>query len=303
MVIKPYKETLPLQIMRCLIPRYELPPDAKQSYFYLEKGHEGERKFAALLESLSNNFIILHDLLLVHDSTIFQIDALLITHKTIYLFEVKNYEGEYYIESDIWYTLSGKEIKNPLLQLNRCVSLLRQFLQKSGFKLPIKGKVIFINPEFTLYQALPQLTIVLPSQLNRFLSQFNGNFPTPGKSLKKLADIIVANHVNESSHRPSHYDYDQLKKGIVCKQCNSLSTSYIRRLIVCDDCNYEEDVDSSVKRSIKEFQLLFPQEKITTSIIHEWCGVTPLKLIRRVLVRYFTMKGQGKNIYYVDSNR
>lgn len=303
MILKPYNVPLPLQMMRCLIPRYELSPKEKQDYIYLEKGHEGELKFASLLENLSNDLIIMHDLLLECDNNIFQIDALLLKHKTIYLFEVKNFAGDFYIESDIWYTGSGKEIKNPLLQLSRCESLLRQFLQKSGFNFPIKGNVIFINSEFTLYQAPLHLPIILPTQLNRFLNQFNMSSPKPNNNHIKLADKLVSSHLDDRSyHRLPHYHYDQLKKGIVCMSCNSLTTSLMGRRVVCDHCGSEENVDTSIRRSIQQFQLLFPDKKITTSIIQEWCGIGSDKTIRRILGSYFKMKWQGKNTYYVDSN-
>ena len=44
------------------------------------------------------------------------------------IFEVKNFEGDYYIEKDQWYSASSKiEIVNPLSQLERSRSLLQDF--------------------------------------------------------------------------------------------------------------------------------------------------------------------------------
>ncbi|WP_264736692.1 nuclease-related domain-containing protein [Cytobacillus firmus] len=40
--------------------------------------------------------------MLDYSSTLFQIDSLLITVDCIYSFEVKNYEGDFYIEQDRW---------------------------------------------------------------------------------------------------------------------------------------------------------------------------------------------------------
>ncbi|WP_062107376.1 nuclease-related domain-containing protein [Bacillus niameyensis] len=138
MAFKPYHESAVLQILRCLNPRMEFSSEDQQQYFNLEKGHEGEQRFATMLDSLTNDWIILYDLLLESDNSIFQIDALLISQHTIYLFDPKNNEGEYYIESDNWYTRAGKEIKNPVHQLNRSVLLLERLLQKYGFTLPLK---------------------------------------------------------------------------------------------------------------------------------------------------------------------
>ncbi|PWW27956.1 nuclease-like protein [Cytobacillus oceanisediminis] len=114
----------------------------------LRKGFTGEKQFDMLLQSMPDESIILNDLLLEYSNTIFQIDSLLITGDCIYVFEIKNYEGDFYINHDKWCTTSKSEIKNPLLQLQRSESLLRRLLLDLGFNAPIKSYLIFINPEF-----------------------------------------------------------------------------------------------------------------------------------------------------------
>jgi len=53
-------------------------------------------------------------------------------------------------------------------------------------------------------------------------------------------------------------------------------------------------------RSITEFKLLFPGEKITTSTIYDWCGgVVSQKSIRRVLQENFKPVGSRKSTYYI----
>ncbi|MRG88347.1 nuclease-related domain-containing protein [Salinibacillus xinjiangensis] len=97
MVIKPYHENRELQLLRLLNSRMELSTKEKQHYLYLQKGYKGEKIFADRLESLPCEKVIIHDLLLEHNHTVFQIDTLLFSQNKIYLFEVKNYEGDYYI--------------------------------------------------------------------------------------------------------------------------------------------------------------------------------------------------------------
>ena len=53
------------------------------------------------------------------------------------MFEVKNYEGDYYYESDRLYMKPKSEINNPLIQLKRTESLLRQLFQSLRFNLPL----------------------------------------------------------------------------------------------------------------------------------------------------------------------
>ncbi|VEF47214.1 NERD domain-containing protein [Bacillus freudenreichii] len=303
MIIKPYKEPLTLRIFRCLEPRLKLDSYYRQQYLNLEKGHEGEESFAELLVGISNGYFILHDLLLEYNGSLFQIDALLMNQKKIYLFDVKNFEGDFYIDSNIWYAVNGKEIKDPVLQLTRCESLLRQLLQDNRLNLPIEARIIFINWGFTLYQAPLNLPIILPTQLNRLLKQLNMDHSQPDSRRKKLSEKLARDHIIESPfNQLPQYDYAQLKKGIVCIRCNSLLTSLINhRYIVCSRCSTREKVEVSVMRSVNQLQLLFPDTILTTNRIHDWCKIIESKrMIRRILRKHFTIAGHGKYTYYVD---
>lgn len=106
-----------------------------------------------LKNNLTANF---HNLLLQSNNPLFQIDHILIHAHTIFLFEVKNYEGEFYIDNDIWYVKSTKqEIQNPINQLNKSDYLLRQLIKNLGYNIPVKSYLVFVNREFTLYQLPP----------------------------------------------------------------------------------------------------------------------------------------------------
>ncbi|VEF47613.1 NERD domain-containing protein [Bacillus freudenreichii] len=302
MIIKAYQEPLSLHVFRYLIQRLELPPEGKQLYFRMEKGHEGEHKMAGLLEGLPNNWVILHDLLLECNNSAFQIDALLISNELIYLLEVKNFEGDFYIESDQWFTGAGKEIQNPILQLNRSESLFRQSLRKLGLNLPIKGLITFTHPEFALFQAPLNFPIVLPSQLNRFITQLRKSSAKPTQHLKRFAEKLAELHIEESPYeRLPHYEYKQLEKGIVCAVCSSLLISFVHdRRILCTQCGDDEALDASIMRSIRQFQLLFPDKKLTTNVIYDWCKIIDSKkTLRRVLRENFSAEGSGKHTYYL----
>ncbi|MET3697195.1 nuclease-like protein [Bacillus oleivorans] len=186
----PYKartESNEIQILRVLNSRMSLTENERQHYFNLKKGYEGEVMFDFLTEKLQCDCLILNDLLLQQNNTTFQIDSLIITSETIYVFEVKNFEGDYYYESDRLYRNPNSEITNPLTQLTRSESLLRQLLKSLGFNITIKASVVFINPEFTLYQAPLNKPFIFPTQINRFLNKLN---LIPSKLIKKQHMIL-----------------------------------------------------------------------------------------------------------------
>ncbi|RXT08825.1 nuclease-related domain-containing protein [Ammoniphilus sp. CFH 90114] len=304
MIIKPRSESLELKMMRALYARMSFSAKEETYYLNLEKGYIGEKVFDKRLDDLSHERLILNDLLLEYNHTLFQIDSLLITSNTIYLFEVKNYEGDFYIEADRWYSLSKNEIKNPLLQLQRNESLFRRLLQDLGFTLPIESYLIFVNPEFQLYLAPQNLPIIFPTQLNRFISKLN-KIPSKLKDThSKLAEHLLSLHLDESPYnRLPEYHYSKLKKGIACPNCHKLFDTFIKKVLICHGCGFNEEFYPAVLRSIEEFRTLFPSSRITTNYIYEWCDIIKTKkTIRKLLSRNFKQIGYGKISYYSDKD-
>jgi predicted RNA-binding Zn-ribbon protein involved in translation (DUF1610 family) len=300
MAFKSRSEPLNLKRMKILNNRMDLTDNEKQYYSNLKKGFEGEMNFDLLTEKLQSEMFILNDLLIETNNSEFQIDSTIITQTPIFLFEVKNYEGEHYYQADKFYTISGKEINNPLHQLNRKETMLRQFLKNHGFHIPIEPYLVFINPNFTFLQAPINPTIILPTQLNRFMEKLN-NLPSKLNGMhKKLADQLVAAHLCKSSNSQSpKYEYDQLQKGITCATCNSFLKSVRVNKFVCDECGSQEKIESAVMRSVEEFKILFPDWKITTNSIQEWCKVVESKkMIGRILKQNLRPMGYGQWSFY-----
>jgi len=171
MFLKERCESEELKVLKALNTRMDLPDKEKQYYLNLQKGYEGEVMFDGYLRRLVIQSLIMNDLLLEQNHSHFQIDSLLSSQRLSYLFEVKNFVGEYYFEGDKFKTDNGNEVKNPLLQLDRNASLLRQFFNSNGIKIPIEPYLVFVNPEFTLYQAPLEGRIILPTNLNRFIEK------------------------------------------------------------------------------------------------------------------------------------
>lgn len=299
----PYKsrnESIELLILKTLNSRISLSDKDKQYYFNLKKGNEGEILFDTLTDKLQCECLILNDLLLKVNNTMFQIDALVILSDTIYLFEVKNYEGDYYYESDRLYKKPKSEITNPLNQLSRSESLLRQLLQNLGFNIPIHASVVFINPGFTLYQAPLNKPFIFPTQVNSYIKKLNMITRKLDKKHWLLADKLISLHIKDSPFKLlTAYDYDQLRKGITCIKCTSFSISVQGKKCVCEECGYEEEVEAAVMRNVTEFRLLFPDQRITTNVIHDWCKVVESKRrIRKILERNFEKVGVHQWTFY-----
>lgn len=301
MLLKERTESDELLAMRYLNTRMELTEKERFHYLNLEKGYEGEIKFDLLTESLLEERYIIHDLLLEVNHSYFQIDTLIISQGVIHLLDIKNYQGDCYLESDKLHSvITGREYKNPIGQLKRSSTLFRQLLQNLKQNYLVEAYVIFINPEFSLYQAPMDLPIILPTQVNRLLSELNNTPSKLNDGQKKLAQSLLSLHQTKNPFTVlPKYHYDQLQKGIYCKTCKSFQVSLVNNHFVCGKCGGIEKIQDTILRNIKEFVLLFPEQKITTQRIYEWCK-TDLnqKTIRRILKKNYTSLGSTSNTYY-----
>lgn len=306
MLVKSRTVSMEMKIYQSLNARMTFLEKEKQYLWNLEKGYEGECMFDALTEKLEGDYLVLNDLLLQHNNTTFQIDSLIITAGSAYLFEVKNFEGDYIYDASsdhMYYKSQSKplEITNPLTQLNRCNSLLRQLLSSYGFHLPILASVVFINPEFTLYQSPMDKPFIHPTQVNRYLKGLQRNSSSKLNIMHtSLAEKLTSLHLVDSPFRNvPEYGYDQVKKGLVCGGCSTLTVLLEGRSTRCVRCNRVETVEEVVLRHVREFRMLFPEKKITTSGIWEWCGVgISAKTINRILDKHFAVKGSRRWRYY-----
>lgn len=301
MILKDRPEPLELKILKLLNARTVLEEKEKKYLHNKAKGYEGEKMFDLLTGKLDPPSYFLNDLFLESNNSKFQIDTLMIRQEPIYLFEVKNFEGDFYYENGRFYSLaSQKEIKNPLLQLERCESLLRQLLQSLGYRMTIEAVVIFINPRFHLYQAPMNNPIIYPNQLPDFMSKLNRKSSTLNGRHKSLAEQLVSLHQPESPYEKySKYSIDMLKKGVICGACRSFGVSINDRYLQCPVCGHREGIDAAVVRAVEEIRLLYPHEKITTNLVFEWCeGIDSKKTIRRVLKQNLICNGKTKGLFY-----
>ncbi|WLD93163.1 nuclease-related domain-containing protein [Alkalihalobacillus sp. AL-G] len=287
--------------MRSLNARMTLSEKESNYYWNIEKGFQGELKFDKWLITLPNNCLVLNDLLLEMNNSVFQIDTTLIFKGAIYPIDVKNYGGDSYVEGDRWYNKnSKKEIKNPLQQLNRSESLFRQLIKELGYQSPIETYLVFVNPDFYLYQAPIDPTFIFPTQINRFIDNLSKKPPTITKNQIKLAHQIRSLHSENSRFtRIPEYSYEQLEKGILCPSCHTFFSELKKSTLICKSCGCKEHITSAVLRTANELSLLFPDKNITISLMHDWCNIIKSRTtIRSILTKNYKLVSCGKSSYY-----
>jgi hypothetical protein len=290
-----------LQILEILSYRGKLSEREEQHYLNLKKGYEGEVMFDQILHNqLQQECYIIKDLLFKINNNKFQIDTLIVFQDLIEFYEIKNFEGEYTFERDNFYKHSNFKITNPEHQLNRAETLLQQLLLSQGYNVPIKSSVVFVNPEFTLYNAPHNKPFILPSQINSLLKRLNANNSKLTNRSKIISDKLISLHQEDSPYdKLPTYSYDQLKKGISCKHCYSFSIKIAGHYCYCNNCDEREKLADAVIRSTQQLLLLFPNKTITTNEVYDWCSIIPSKQrIRRILQKRLNYINKRSWSYY-----
>ncbi len=313
MTIIPHQKPTPsqeLQMYASLNSRMNLSASQKRKYDNLYKGYLGELKFYQLLnEQPSANRLALYDFLLESNETEFQIDSLVIHRDTIYLLEIKNFEGDFYVDGNEWFVTNTKqEIRNPLLQLQRTEFLFKRLLQNINVNFAVKPYVVFVNEEFTLYQSPLSQPIIYPTQLRRFINMLNTNSrPLTTYHTNSIIKLAALHKKQSINRRMPKFEYEQLEKGVVCQNCSSFLGHLTTKLFKCLNCGRNEKIELAIMQSIVEFHLLFPNRKITANSIYDWCeGLSSKRRIQDILVRNLTLINRGRSSHYVftklDSN-
>ncbi|WLD93045.1 NERD domain-containing protein [Alkalihalobacillus sp. AL-G] len=294
-------EPLELTNLRFLKTRMKLPDKYYYQYRRLQRGFEGEQAFDEMMKKKPGNFLVVRNLLLELNNTKFQIDSAIIFRNRNLLVDVKNYEGDYSIDGDNWYANPDEEINNPLSQLKRSDTLFRKLLKSIGYSTSIDSRLVFVNPHFFLYNAQRNHPIIFPSQIDRFLDKLALKTANLTEKQHKLAKHLLEIQADEKRFMQlPDYTYTQLTKGIRCSACNLFYDIRKGKKVICQNCGCIEDVQTSVMRSVKELNILFPDKQITTNIIKDWCKIVSLRTIQRILTQNFEQVGHGKSTYYLS---
>ena len=300
-IIKKREKSKLLIGLNYLDKRTKLNDTDKRYLINLEKGFEGEELFDGLVKThLNGEALVINDLLVENKGNTFQIDTLIVMFDAIYLYEVKNYKGDFQMNSGQLSYTSGQEITNPLIQLKRTKELLRQLLKDWGISYRIEAHVVFINDAFTLYNAKLEDPIIFPTQIKEHLTGLNAKCKNLPKQSVYLTDRLVDRHKTDSVFQKQlpPYSFEEFKTGVSCS-CGSFELIITQRACYCKMCYKQMSIEELVVENINEFKFLFPDQKITTSMIDDWCGNTVnYRKIRNILQTHLVASGTNSGTYY-----
>lgn len=249
---------------------------AKQQYLInLKKGLEGEEVFDKWMDNyLGQDVTLLKDRLLSFNGSTAQIDALLFIGNTLRLYEVKNYEGDYQQHSGHFRTSKGQEFICPSIQLKRAEKVLQQVVGQWTHTLEIKSYVIFVNLAFTLYDATRSNPFILPTQIKNHFERLKSIGDKTSKNNNQFINKLMLETKSSGKYRGTtqEYDYEEFRKGLICSECYSFNLIRSQRKATCRDCGEHYSIDQLLMNQIDEVHLLFPEIKVTSSLVYDWIG-------------------------------
>lgn len=303
MIKKKRMKSMQQLALEALDKRMLLPNEEKYHLLNIQKGFVGESNLdATMLETLNIEAIVLNDLLFTNKGSTFQVDSFLITGAGNFLLEVKNYEGDFQFHNGKFLTYSGEELTNPLTKLSITSTKMSHLLKSWNVRASFDSKLLFVNSQCMIYNAPANRTVVYPPQVARFFAKLNQQ-PLPlTKADHYLADKLLLEHQSEAafSRKLPEYTYGSLKKGMWCMQCGVADLKFSQRSCTCQACGYKATVDDILIFHAEEFKLLFPREKMTRNILHDWIGgALSLKKVWNTLQKNYTPQGSASSTYYM----
>lgn len=290
------------RIYEILASRVRLEKEDFYYYLNLKKGYEGECRFDGLKEKLGSKCIILNDLQLEIRRSSLQIDALLIFEGKILLDEIKNYSGVHNWGPEEFTKQSGTTLENPPLQLTKTKVRLRKLLASMGYSMEIEAFIVYVNPEFSIWGAPCEGDTILPGQISEHFRELQNMKPVTNPNLEKLAQALTDCHDPEYPSKLIKYDYEKIGKGINCPTCGLLVQKFCNRSHMCESCGKKLIIQKAISNSILDFHTLFPDEKLTTKRLVDWCGTEHANRVYKVLKREYQAAGSERGRYYVPLN-
>lgn len=302
MIIKKRHKSISHRVLESLNNRMDLSLNEKRMYKNQVKGFQGEQAFDKIMLLNYPSGIVINDLLLSTGDTYYQIDSLLVTPHHLYLYEIKNYTGAYHYKDGVIYSKSGHALQDPVAQAKRKESYLYNLLLTLNLTVKISTFVVFIHPDFYIYNFPEIKSVLFEGQLSAHLKRLSKNTEAEEKQASRIAHKLISLHTDtyRPMNLPNNYTFDQLKKGILCPKCSSFAYTQTRETRTCATCSLKEKIPAAIHRSIEEFRLLFPDIRMNRNVISEWCGnALSKRRIQHVLKKHYTHKSSSRGSYYI----
>ncbi|RXK17914.1 nuclease-related domain-containing protein [Macrococcus sp. DPC7161] len=279
-----YQKYLTTVHERCLLEKYD-----KAKIFGYVQGYYGELKFFEMIKAFKNIHIIWDVSLELPNRC--QYDFIVITESTVFHFEVKNFSGFYSYRRGSFKSEKGYVQKDVLQQLEEAHHNLNGFLAQHGYTQKLVSRIVLINDNLELHGFDGDERFLFPADLKKvqnYLSSCN----VVTKEMTQLGQHLVKLHKQANPNERIHYyDFNQLKKGLKCTNCNAIAIEGIKQkqAMKCVRCGHKISNQMAVLQAYEEIETLTNRLPTKKEIV-EWTGLHE-KTVRRLLMKNYDFNG------------
>lgn len=275
------------QYLLALESRKILSKDERNNLLTYYNGKEGERYFKLFLNTIPN-ICYIYDFEFGNQHHV-QIDYLVATDNTLFLFEIKHYRDEWHFEQDFLKNSYGITTKSPIKQTQFMKSELEKLLYQNGIHINIQPYIIFTNPHFIPVGNCPHdQNIIYFNQLNQIkdilLSQSSKFNPA-------LLNFLLQHKKIHSTYYQKEITpyFDISLAGIKCPSCRKMNTINIVESKIyynCTYCHCKIKSEKIILYNLKELYYL-KRDGFTFDEAIQWCYPVKEYTIGRVCNKYF----------------
>ncbi|MCQ6281139.1 nuclease-related domain-containing protein [Bacillus sp. EB600] len=250
----------------------------------LKAGYNGEKAINYFLSLLpAKNYHIFHNIRLPIEQSFFEIDAYLLSPKTSFIIEGKNYAGTLLLDRNQLTQEVNDETKvyeNPLVQVNRHKILLKYWFEK--YQLPFTPSehfVCFSNTSTTInispgYTEAEKRVCKAADLLKKIVEfeQFYKKETVDPKTIGKIKRLILTKHIPKRIEILQTYGFDKndIITGVKCPACKFIAMEYKRGIWECPACHFRSR--EAHFPAINDYFLIY-KPSITNSELREFLHI------------------------------
>lgn len=241
------------------------------------------------------------------DNWLVQMDGLLLTERCAIIIESKNISGQLHFDekTDEFFRVNptGEKtvMENPKIQLNKHIRFLTHFFKMKKINLPVAGLIVFTAKDCEFISKPHGVSICKTYQMIEYLLKILQAFPLEAENIKlsKIKKLILTNQTPYKQAPLCAYyfiDPKDLKPGVYCRQCKSLSMQRAKRNWICSICSVRDT--SAHLLAIQEY-FTFVEQEITNRKLREFCGLASRTVAKHLLTQLdLESSGALKNRVY-----
>ncbi|AYW46445.1 NERD domain-containing protein [Tetragenococcus koreensis] len=280
-----------LQWLETVGQRKQLSEKERWDLQRLQKGVLGEKQMDKMAETfLSGKITAIDDITLQYQSSIVQIDKILLIGSIVYIIDMKFYQGDYTLQDGSWQRNGKKLPTNILEQLRRAVRIIENILKEQGIQLQVKGVLAFLDPESNI-QIKDDIaeTILTFNKIPLWLTKLNQQ--SSDERYPHWKSILFQYQINDfrTKYKLTHAEAEQLQKGICCPRCHQFQTTPKRHTVHCS-CGYVEAKATAYVRTICEYGVIFHDQDLKLKDLKNFFGKNVQETyLKYILKKYFTV--------------